>query len=210
MKTLNMLIAGLFLALLTACEPAQEVIGEGTLASPYVDCSIMQYLRNGPYNWDLTVEMIERAGLTEMFEGTVDTLPEITFLGFTKFSVMRYVYDQGKDSVAQLGVEECRDLVLRHVVKGKHLKESIDYQDTSLEISDPKQKGGTDFVTLGGGMLKFFLVADDYANVPGAGAVHMGIYSISAGSKVPTASIDIQPLNGVVHSLSDNYELGKI
>lgn len=210
MKTLYMLISGLFLALLNACEPVQKVIGEDTLASPYVDCSMMQYLRNNPYNWDWTVEMIERAGLTDMFEGTVDTLPEITFLGFTKFSVMRYVYDQGMDSVAQLGVEECRNLVLRHVVKGKHLKESIKYQDTSLEISDAKQKGGTDFVTLGGGKLKFFLVADDYANVPGAGAVHMGVYSISAGSKVPTASINIQPLNGVVHSLNNDYELGKI
>lgn len=210
MKTLNILIAGIVLVLFTACEPVQQVIDDGKLASPYVDGTIMEYLRNNPYNWDWTVQVIERAGLEDLFEGKVDTLPEITFLGFTKFSVMRYVYDRKLESVADLEEQECRELVLRHIVKGKHLKESIKYQDTSLEISDPKQTGGTDFITLGGGKVRFFLVADDYANIPGGGAVHMGVFSISAGNKVPTASIDIQPENGVVHSLGNNYELGKI
>lgn len=210
MKNIYLLITGVFLVWCAACDPKQDVFGEGELASPYHDCSIMQYMRNDPYHWDWTLEMIERGGLTDLFEGKVDSLPEITFLGFTKFSVMRYVYDQRKDSVADLGVEECRELVLRHVIPGKHLKESIAYRDMSVLVSDPKQQGGTLLNTLGGSKLRFYLVAEDYGNVPQGGAVHLGVYSITAGSKVPMSSPDIQPLNGVVHSLSNSYELGKI
>ena len=210
MKNLYILTAGLVLLCMVACEPRQDVFGEGMLASPYHDCSIMQYLRNDPYNWDLTVEMIERGGLTDLFEGEVDSLPEITFLGFTKFSVMRYIWDAGQDSVAQLGVTECRDMVLRHVIKGKHLKSSIAYQSDFTLVVDENQKVGTDLVTLKGNRLRFYQIAEDYFNVPQGGAWHMLIWSFTANVKVPTGSCDIQPLNGVVHSLGGNYNLGRI
>ena len=38
-------------------------------------------MRGDTYNWELTVQMIEHAGLTDLFEGKVDTMPVITFWG---------------------------------------------------------------------------------------------------------------------------------
>ena len=210
MKELSLIISVLFLLLCAGCEPRQDVFGEDTLASPYFEGSILEYLRSDPYNFDWTVELIERAGLTDLFEGEVDTLPEITFLAFTKMSVMRYVYDLKKDSVAQLGVEECRDLVLRHVLKGKVMKEDIAYRDMSYQIQDEKQTGGTDLVTLGGGNLRFFLTVEDYKGVPKGGPVHMQIFSLTAGASVPTATVGILPWHGVVHTLNYTYVLGRI
>lgn len=210
MKNKIVLIAVLGLLALAGCEPKQDVIGEGTLANPYFQGSVMEFLRSDPYNFDWTVKMIERAGLVDLFEGDVDTLPEITFLAFTKFSVMRYVYDNKKDDVEQLGVEECREMVLRHVIEGKVIKDDIAYRDMAYAISAPEQKGGTDIMTIGGSKLRFYLIVDDYGGVPGAGAVHMQIFSMDVMATVPLSTVGIIPLNGMIHSLSDGYSLGRI
>ena len=74
MRTLKYILASLLVSFyLTSCDTAQDWIDTG-VSSPYHDCSIMEYLRGDQYNWELTVQMIERGGLTAMFEGT-DPLP---------------------------------------------------------------------------------------------------------------------------------------
>ena len=47
------------------------------VSSPYHDCSIMEYLRKDSYNWELTVKLIERAKLTDMFEGKDFCTPKL-------------------------------------------------------------------------------------------------------------------------------------
>ena len=99
----------------------QEVIDTG-ISSPYYDGSIMQFLRSDKYNFGMTVEMIERGGLVDLFEGKVDTCQELTFLAFKTHTVYLFLLDNNLDSVAQLQPEFCRDIVLRHVINGKHIK----------------------------------------------------------------------------------------
>src|SRR5690554_4504057 len=70
----------------------QDIIDTG-VSSPYFEGNIMQYLRSDDYNWKLTVELIERAGLTTLFEGNDPQYPEITFFGFKSYSVLRFLYD---------------------------------------------------------------------------------------------------------------------
>lgn len=60
------------IALVWACDTEQKVIDTG-VSNPYFDGTIMDYLRSNDKNWDLTVEMIEHADLTDLFEGQVDT-----------------------------------------------------------------------------------------------------------------------------------------
>jgi hypothetical protein len=178
----------------------------------------MQYLRADDYNWKLTVELIERAGLTDLFEGRVDSLKEITFFGIKSYSIQRFLYDsQYKDpstgvfnTVQDIPVEMARELVLKHVVKGKHLKNSIAYRNTAFLISDPQQDGGTNFTTVAGNQLRAFLESSPYAGVPDAGPVVMNLYSVTAGRIIPMATPDIQPVNGVIHALNNGYELGII
>lgn len=208
MKMIRLLGVVLVSALLAACETKQDIWDTG-VSSPYHDCSIMQYMRENPH-WELTVEMIERAGLIDLFEGRVDTLPEITFWGFGMYSVKRHLLDNGLKSVEEMRVEECRALVLKHVMKGKVLKADIAYRDKDYYIYDPQQTGGTEFLTLGGNRLKGYIDRSEYNGVPSSGAETLYLYSFTANTMVPLASPDIQPVNGVVHSLNDNYILGKI
>ena len=56
------------IALVWACDTEQKVIDTG-VSNPYFDGTIMDYLRSNDKNWDLTVEMIEHADLTDLFEG---------------------------------------------------------------------------------------------------------------------------------------------
>ncbi len=194
---------------LTGCDTKQNWIDTG-ISSPYHDCSIMEYLRGDAYNWELTVEMIERADLTDLFEGQVDTLPEITFFGIPSYSILRYLWDNDMESVSELTPAFCRETILNHVVKGKYLKADIAYRNPNYLITDPQQDGGTELITLGGRQLKAYVDKSEYGGVPDAGAETMYLYSFSAYTQVPLASPDIQPLNGVVHALNYNFVLGRI
>lgn len=191
------------------CDTKQNWIDTG-VSSPYHDCSMMDYLRGDKYNWELTVEMIERAELIDLFEGKVDSLPEITFLAIPSYSILRYLWDNNLESVAELAPEFCRETILNHVVEGKFLKADIAYRNPKYQITDPLQDGGTTLVTLGGRQLKAYVDKSDYGGVPNVGAETMFLYSFSAQIQVPLASPDIQPLNGVVHALNYNFILGRI
>ena len=197
------------LMVLTGCDTKQNWIDTG-VSSPYHDCSIMEYLRGDAYNWELTVEMIERADLTDLFEGQVDSLPEITFFGIPSYSILRYLWDNDMESVSELTPAFCRETILNHVVKGKYLKADIAYRNPNYLITDPQQDGGTELITLGGRQLKAYVDKSEYGGVPDAGAETMYLYSFSAYTQVPLASPDIQPLNGVVHALNYNFVLGRI
>ena len=202
---LSVMAGGIFIS----CDTQQDVWNTGT-SSPYHDCTIMEYLREDKYNWELTVALIERADLVDLFEGRIDTLPEITFWGFPSYSVKRHLLDNGLESVEEMDVAKCRELVLKHVMKGKVLKSDVALRDKDYFIFDPKQTGGTVLFTLGKGRLKAYIDKTKYSGVPESGAEILYLYSFSASKMVPLASPDIQPTNGVVHSLNYNYVLGNI
>ncbi len=157
MKTgLNIWIYFLILAGLSACDTKQDWFDSG-ISSPYHDCSIMEYLQKDTANWKLTVELIERAELTHIFEGKDPNYKEITFFAPPSLSILRYVWDKasGKEQfpgdpdrwralsedeknhpehlVQALDKDWCREMVLRHVIKGKHLKDEIAFRNRDYE-----------------------------------------------------------------------------
>ena len=139
-KLLSSIIVVMICLGLAGCDTKQNWWDSG-ISSPYHDCSIMDYLRSDTANWGLTVVLIERAGLTPLFEGKDENYPEITFFAPPSFSILRHVWDEasGKDTgnqrplteeeknhperlVQALDPDWCREMVMRHVVKGKFLK----------------------------------------------------------------------------------------
>lgn len=210
MKTLKYIVMSLaVLFLLTGCDTQQDWIDTG-VCSPYHNCSVMEYLRGDRYNWELTVEMIERAGLTALFEGDDPDYEEITFFAIPSYSILRYLWDNDMESVNELTPEFCRQTVLNHVVKGKYLKSDIAYRNPKYLIMHNEQNGGTTLLSEGGRRLKAYVDKSDYAGVPDIGPETMYLYSFSVNDMVPLATPDIQPLNGVVHALNYNFLLGNI
>ena len=201
--------------MLSACTQ-QNVINTG-VSSPYHDCNIMDYLRSDKYNWELTVQMIEHAGLTDLFEGRVDTLPEITFWGIPSYSIQRFIFDSQENEdietvytkVTEIPQSLCREFLLKHVTKGKILKADIAYKNKKYEINEEGQDGGTWITCLAGNRFIAYREGSDYGGVPDAGSVSLKCWSFKWG-KIPMASPDIQPTNGVVHALNYSYRLGHI
>lgn len=208
----KLILIAIAIAGLSACTK-QTVINTG-VANAHVSGTMLEFMRRDDYNWQLTVQLIERAGLQDLFDGKVDSMKEFTFLGFKSYSVQRYLFDsQYKDSsagkfgsVADIPVSLARALILRHVIKGKHLKDDIAFRDKQYQISDPKQTGGTKFTTLGGNLVWLYKEGSDYGGVPDAGPVSLKVYSITKSRIIPMATPDIQPTNGVIHALNYDYE----
>ena len=200
MKTgLNIWIYFLILAGLSACDTKQDWFDSG-ISSPYHDCSIMEYLQKDTANWKLTVELIERAELTHIFEGKDPNYKEITFFAPPSLSILRYVWDKasGKEQfpgdpdrwralsedeknhpehlVQALDKDWCREMVLRHVIKGKHLKDEIAFRNRDYEIEAEEQTGGTDFTCESGNKLRAYREKTNYGGVTDAGSViiHQG------------------------------------
>lgn len=199
------------------CDPEQNVINTG-VSDPRFEGSMMEYLRANDRNWDLTVQMIERAGLTELFEGLVDTLPEVTFFAPPAYSILRFMLETEEKPIGgmifkcinDIPVDSCKRYILKHVVKGKHLKESLTFKNKDYYIYDKEQDGGTDLICLDGNHLRAYLEKENWQGVFEAGPIKMFLYSFTAGRMIPLATPDIQPSNGVVHALNYEYDFGKI
>lgn len=200
-----------------SCDTKQEII-DGGIASPYYEGSIMEYLRSNVEQWKYTVQMIERAELVDLFEGSVDSVQNITFFAPPSFAIYRYLMDhkygdveeERYKSIQDIPVVKCRELILKHVVMGKYLKEDIDFRNMDYGIHAEDQDGGTHFTCMGGNKVIAYLEQNSYKGVPEAGAIEMFLYSVSVGKMIPLATPNIQPNNGVVHALNYGYDFGKI
>ena len=211
------IILMLFLVFCNISCTRQDVYDTG-ISSPYFDGTIMDYLRSDDYNWQLTVEMIEHAGLTDLFEGKVDTCPEITCWGIKSHVIQRYLLHSKNGNITgekyatikEMPAKLCRDYILRYVTKGKFLKKDIAYRNPEFLIGAPEQDGGSDFTCLAGNKVRAYLEKREWNGIPDVGPVIMSLFSLTIGLEVGMDTPDIQPRNGVVHAVSYNHILGKI
>lgn len=81
--------------------------------------------------------MIERGGLTAMFEGTDPDYEKITFFAIPSYTILRYLWDND-------------------------LKADIAYRNPDYLITDQKQDGGTALTTVGGRKLKAYVDKSSY------------------------------------------------
>lgn len=194
--------------MLTACTK-QEIIDTG-ISNGVHKTSMMSYLKTDSYNWDSTIVMIKRANLEPLFEGTDVAHPQITFLGPTNHSIRRYMLQNNINSIRDLSVEFCRDMILMHVLDKRYMRSDINFKNLSYPISDRLNGGGTDLFTLYGNNVRLYNIRTNDSAAPNLGPVYVYIYSFTAQTDVPIASPDIQTNNGVVISLGYNYGLGNI
>lgn len=214
-KILNMM---LFFVLFSVVACTKQDILDTGVSSPYFDGTVMEYLRSDKYNWDLTVQMIEKAELTDLFEGKVDSCQEITFWGPKSYVIRRYLFksaggeidNEKYSTISEMPKELCRSYILRYVTKGKFLKKDIAFRNMDYLINDPEQDGGSDFRCLAGNWVRAYLEKDEWNGVPDVGPVIMSLWSLTIKAEIGMDTPDIQPKNGVVHAISYDHTLGKI
>lgn len=203
MKKYYLLILGLSLVLY-ACD--NDYFHDSGLADGKHDCSMWEYFKSQPNDWDSTMILIEHAGLKDIFDGTNPTYKEITFFGVTNLSIEQFLdktTDDDReplyDRVTDIPADLCREMLLSHVVAGKKLREDFDHEVRGTLT------GGTILESLSGIELRVYRIKSSYNGVPDTGAESIGVHALVSGQMATVASSNIEVTNGVVHSLGYTY-----
>ncbi|WP_026207352.1 fasciclin domain-containing protein [Butyricimonas synergistica] len=204
------LFMGIFF-LLMSCNTKYNIIDTG-LANGKFAGNMYEYLQSSSYDWDSTRLMIERADLVDLFEGKREGFEQITFFGPTNHSIRRYMLREGITSIAEMDQKFCYEMIMRCVVKGKHMRDDIPRgKNTANEYDENQGTGGTVFTGAMGNRFWIYSFQESYNDVAGVGAVVLYIKSLeTGGTMIDVASTDIEPTNGVVHSLHYNFTLGEL
>lgn len=210
MRNINILIS--FIAgilIISAC--GNDYYHDTGLANGNHDCTIWEYLQNDPEHWDSVRIMIEQAGIKDLFDGTNPQYQQITFFGPTNYSViaflLKYKDEEGKQvyhSLKEVPKDICRQMVLSHVIPERLTKDEFDYEVKGTDT------GGTIIQTLTGIDLRVYRIKTPYNGIPDIGPERMAIHALQKGYKVDISSADIKMTNGVVHSLSNTYEMAEL
>ncbi len=180
--------------------------------------NMYEYFQSDSYNWDSLLVMIEYTGLEKYFTGEEPGYEEITFFGPTNHSIRRWLYslslnnmglpDEEKAKIKLQNKETCRNLILSHIIKGKRLV--ADFKEGTAD----DEASGEMVTAANGNQFRVFAFRETFQSVPGAGA--LVLYAIghnkwgSVKYLLPIASTDIQPTNGVVHSMAYSFTLGEL
>ena len=201
------LIIAVLLVTFWACNTKYNYIDTG-ISNGIHDCSMLEYLKSDSYNWDTIVRIIERAELVSLFEkeGAED---QITFLGPTNHSIRNWMYDSAYVNVNSIPVDTCKQMVLRHVVKGRHMMKDIPRGSIGTNES-AERKGGIEMTTMGDRNVWFYTISSPLHGVEDAGPLTLYCMSLDFLLGVPLACPDIQTNTGVVISLDYNFYCGEL
>lgn len=196
----------LILFLVSSCNTKYNVIDTG-IANGYYDGTMYEYFHSNSYDWDSTILMIDRAGLTDLFEGHREGYEKITFFGPTNHSIRLWMLQNNYNSVDKIPTEVCYQMIMRSVVKGVYMRDDIARGKTANDI--PGQGGQ---IMTGGIGNRFWIYSlqEDYYRVPESGAVLLFIESLSSRLKIDIASTNIETQTGIVHSLHYSYQMGTL
>ena len=116
-----------------------------------------------------------------------------------------FKYHSMKEVVDGEGVEKCKKLILSHLVKGKY-----EVADIPLGTSDDNESGII-FTGAAENTFRVFSFRETFNGVPETGAIRLYIRSgFNYTTSIDVASTDIEPMNGIVHSLAYGFTLGQL
>ena len=181
------------------------------LANGKHDCTIWEYMQNDKENWDSTLLIIKRAGLESLFDGSDSEHKEITFFGPTNIAVMQFLFKTVDDrnqmlyrSVDEIPVELCRQMILSHVIKGRKMKNTFEYENVGTLT------GGTIDKNLLGNDLRIYRTKSSYMDIPDIGPEDLFIHSLKYGHIVYISTSNLEMTNGIVHALSNTYQITEL
>lgn len=176
--------------------------------------TMWQYFESDPYNWSLTMQMIDRAGLRSVFEGKSEFGTKITFFGITNASIERYILQQQIDnqipdfSLESITPEECRDIILSCIVPGKAvLLDDWKSGTPSTNVETIIGTGGEKVTMASGKELWIYTYRAPYNGVKEKGPKKIHLVSELTGHSAVVASHNITSLTGVVHALEYNFTI---
>lgn len=220
MATINYLCKGaLLLFILHLCSCTQYNYIDGGQANGVHDCSMWDYFKKQPRDWDSVMLMIDHAGMRDIFEGKGE-YKQITFFGLTNYSIRRSMMDHNKNldkndpdywnSISDIPVGKCRDILQRLVIPQRLMLVNIPrgFRLRKLQegVSTWQKVDGITLKAMRGSLF-IWTQREDYHEVPNTGEISLWIASDNQKntSNQRIASTDIQTNNGVVMAMNNDY-----
>jgi len=189
----------LLLAALSACTKWNYI--DGGLSYGVHDCSMWDYLKKQPADWDSTRIMIEHAGLKDLFEGKGE-YGQITFLGVTNRTIEIYLLQHGLKRVTDLSPEFCRELLSKLIIPQRLMLGDVPRGERIA--SSGQEVNGLRTETLGGGIF-LWTHQQPYMEIEEAGEVALYFRIDGSSENLRVYSTDIQTENGVVQALGYDF-----
>lgn len=199
----------LFLLTAISCQTKYNIIDTGT-ANGKFDGSMYEYLKSDSYNWDSIRLIIERADLTDLFEGQREGYSQITFFGPVNHSIRRWMIENDYSKISRIPLKVCREMVMRHIVRNQRLM----LNDIPIGTHGDGSEQGTGGMILTGEMGNPFWIyafRGSYEEVPGIGALEIHILSLSGDKlRIEVATTNLEMNNGTVMALNGTYLFGTL
>ena len=194
----NILLSIIIAFITVSCSTDWNFVNTG-LAKEHFDGTMYEYFKSNRYDWDSLRVMVEHAGLVDLFNGS----EAITLFGPTNISIRKWMNNNGYESIQGLDKEMIKTKILDCVFEGKLLRDEIPEGD----FKNQERIGVKEYTAKSGKTIWIYR----YRLSDGA-ELHAGAAILYLQGNVSTdvASSNIQPTNGVVHSLSYNYIFGSL
>lgn len=213
----QVILLGLLITMFIGCTKYNSI--DTGLAQKKYPGNMYEYFQSDSYNWDSLLVFIEYTGLKEYFTGEKTGYEEITFFGPTNLSIRRaiwgkrswgangweYEHTSVKEFVEDKGIAYCQELILRHIVKGKYEVKDIP------RGTDADSESGIIFTSAFGSTFRVFSFRTPYSDTPDTGPVVLYVKGgVNMKTSIDVASTDIEPTNGIVHSLAYGFTWGEL
>lgn len=218
MKYIHYLPLSMLLLLVSSCTKTNFI--EGPAPITHHDTTMWEYFKSNSYDWELTMELIEHAGLKSVFDGTSQYGSDITFFGITSHSIRRYIYQLENEKYEETGekvmikiqdlpVENCKRWILNSVYPKKLKLEEWPKGRPSSNADQLIGTGGKIFKMASGTELWIYTYKIPYNNVPemGPNKIHLVSLDEQRQKRTSVASHDICTNTGIVQALDYNFTL---
>lgn len=158
--------------------------------------TMYEYFQGDDYNWKLVREMIDKAGLKDMFDGNA----KIMFLGPVDNSVRKWMWDNKYQTVADVPADLCKKLILRYTFDKVYQREEV---PVGSNID-----GGIVLVAKDGNEVRFFSEKTPYNGNNNLLITQLRLNMLDIGQQAYIASSGLKKSNGVIHSLDDTHQIG--
>lgn len=204
--TISLLITVFLISMLSSCTKWGYV--DTGISKDHKDKNMYAYFQTDNYNWKLVREMVDKAGLKSMFDGTDTKYAQIMFMGPVDNSVRKWMYDHNYKTVAEVPADLCKKLIQRYTFTTLYDRETVPVGE--FGTGDNFIKGGIILTAVGGNKVWFYAKKDFYQ--PGSSTLITSLYSyfMDNAQKGFIASSNIYTKNGVVHSLDDTHRIGEL
>lgn len=171
--------------------------------------TMWEYFKLSDYDWKLTREMIDHAGMRAHFEGTTR---EMTFIGLTSLCIRKYMNETKIDSVGKIDKQFCIKVLESLIIPQYILRDDPPrgkyYDKVEGDVTTKVMEGGVNVNCLRGSVW-IFSYRETYGNVPEAGEVSLNFVSLTASrpAHIKVASTNIITNSGVVQALPSNFKL---